>query len=74
MRTDNLLLLWQDADGILVEPMKLVRPTGGDHRRASLRFQWAGPVTRAMATFRAADLDALTPEVAYEKLGDEEAG
>lgn len=37
MQTDNLLLLWQDRDGELIEPMQLVRPVGGDHRRSSLR-------------------------------------
>lgn len=69
METDNLLLLWRDELGELVEPMQLVRPLGGDHRRNSLVYHWKGKLERRMATFRAADLDELQPEVEYRQLG-----
>jgi hypothetical protein len=74
LQTDNLLLLWQDDAGVLVDTMTLARPRGGDHRRDSLRLDWHGPLTRAMAGLRAADLDELKPAVDYQQLGDEEAG
>jgi hypothetical protein len=74
LRTDNLLLLWRDDLGKLVEPMHLVRPLGGDHRRTSLVFQWKGKLERQMAHFRAADLDELQPDVEYRQLGDGDAG
>lgn len=47
MQTDNMLLLWCDDMGELTDPMLLVRPLGGNHRRYSLRFEWAWscPVT-----------------------------
>ena len=54
METDNMLLLWCDDMGELVDPMLLVRPLGGDHRRYSLRFEWAGRLSRDMARLRAA--------------------
>jgi hypothetical protein len=74
MQTDNLLLLWMDELGTLVEPMHLLRPVGGNHRRNSLRLEWKGKLERQMATFRAADLDELVPEVEYRQLGDGDAG
>lgn len=74
METDNLLLLWLDDLGELVEPMHLLRPLGGDHRRDSLVYQWKGKLERQMATFRASDLDELVPEVEYRQLGDGDAG
>lgn len=74
METDNLLLLWLDNLGELVEPMQFVRPLGGDHRRNSLAYQWKGKLERKMAMFRAADLDELQPEVEYRQLGDGDAG
>lgn len=67
---DNLVLLWTDTDYLLRDPMHLVRPLGGDHRRANLRIDWSGPVSRAMATMRAADLDELQPEQTWKRLGD----
>jgi hypothetical protein len=70
LETDNLLLLWRDDLGKLVEPMHLVRPLGGDHRRASLTFHWKGKLERQMANFRASDLDELQPDVEYRQLGD----
>jgi hypothetical protein len=74
MATDNMLLLWIDDKGELVDPMLLVRPTGGDHRRYSLRFDWAGKLSRDMARLRAADLDELTPAYEYRQMGDGESG
>lgn len=74
MQTDNMLLLWCDDMGELIDPMLLVRPLGGNHRRYSLRFEWAGKLSRDMARLRAADLDELRPAVEYRQLGDEEAG
>lgn len=74
METDNMLLLWCDDMGELVDPMLLVRPLGGDHRRYSLRFEWAGRLSRDMARLRAADLDELRPAVEYRQMGDEDTG
>ncbi|MGY0060250.1 hypothetical protein ACWY4P_27515 [Streptomyces sp. LZ34] len=70
LETDNLLLLWRDDAGKLVDPMTLVRPTGGDHRRNSVRFDWVGKLSRSMATLRAADLDELEPDQQYRQLGE----
>jgi hypothetical protein len=74
METDNMLLLWVDELGELEDPMLLVRPTGGDHRRYSLRFDWAGELSRDMARLRAADLDELTPAYEYQQMGGGEPG
>jgi hypothetical protein len=73
METDNLLL-WTDKAGILDEPLRLVGPLGGDHRRRSLKFQWSGPLERSMAARRVEDLNELVPDVEYPTLGDEGAG
>ncbi len=62
METDNLILLWLDVDGALVDPMILLRPLGGDHRRGTLRLEWRGKVARDMARLKAEDLDALEPD------------
>ena len=72
MDTDNLLLLWRDDDGVLVEPLTLVRPVGGDHRRDSLALSWRGTLSREMAAMRAADLDELQPDAAWGRLGGED--
>jgi hypothetical protein len=74
METDNLLLLWTGKAGILDEPLLLVRPLGGDHRRRSLKFQWAGRLERSMAAHRVEDLNELVPDVEYPTLGGEGAG
>jgi hypothetical protein len=74
METENLLLLWRDDQGELADPMLLVRPLGGDHRRGSLELDWDGPLSRSMAKLRAEDLDNLYPRHDYRKLGDEEIG
>jgi hypothetical protein len=73
-RSENLLLLWQDNAGELVDPMLLVSPRGGSHRRHSLTLNWDGKFYRRMADMRAADLNELEPDHKYEQLGDEEAG
>lgn len=70
LETDNLLLLWRDQAGKLADPMTLVRPTGGGHRRNSLRVDWVGKLSRGMASLRAADLDELEPDQQYRQLGD----
>ncbi|MFF3977078.1 hypothetical protein [Streptomyces sp. NPDC001828] len=70
LNTDNLLLLWQDDAGSLAEPMTLVRPLGGGHRRNSLRVDWVGKLSRSMASLRAADLDELEPDQQYKQLGE----
>jgi hypothetical protein len=70
LETDNLLLLWRDDAGTLVDPMTLVRPTGGGHRRHSLRVDWVGKLSEGMATLRAADLDELEPDRQYGQLGE----
>jgi hypothetical protein len=67
---DNLLLLWSDLNYVLRDPMHLVRPLGGDNRRANLRIDWGGPLARSMATMRAADLDELQPEQMWTRLDD----
>jgi len=67
---DNLLLLWTDVNYVLRDPMHLVRPLGGDNRRANLRIDWGGPLSRAMAMMRAADLDELQPEQIWKRLDD----
>lgn len=74
MTTDNLLLLWTDTDGILDEPLLLVRPVGGDQRRSSLKLDWVGPLDRSMAARRVEDLNELVPDVAYPRLGEDGAG
>lgn len=74
LQTDNILLLWTDTDGVLDEPMTLVRPRGGDHHRSSLRLHWRGKLAREMANLRAADLDELRPDVEYRQMGGEEVG
>ena len=74
LTTENLLLLWCDDMGDLTDPMLLVRPLGGDHRRYSLRFEWAGRLSRSMAHLRAADLNELRPAVEYQQMGDGKAG
>jgi hypothetical protein len=68
--TDNLLVLWTDTDGVLNEPLLLVRPLGGDHRRVNLKLDWRGRLERSMATRRAEDLNELVPDVDYRQLGD----
>ncbi|MET9761195.1 hypothetical protein ABZ016_19355 [Streptomyces sp. NPDC006372] len=70
LETDNLLLLWRDQEGKLADPMTLVRPTAGGHRRNSLRIDWVGKLSKGMATLRAADLDELEPDQQYRQLGD----
>lgn len=65
---DNLLLLWGDDDTVLRDPMHLIRPTGGDSRRASLTTDWAGPLSRRMATMRVEDLNMLQPEHQSQEL------
>jgi hypothetical protein len=62
LETDNLLLLWLDVDGALVDPMILLRPLGGDHRRGTLRLEWRGKVARGMTTMQAEDLNVLEPD------------
>lgn len=70
----NLLLLWGDTDGILDDPLHLVRPLGGDNRRRNLRIDWSGPLSRKMATMRAQDLDELQPEHEHRQMeGDDTA-
>lgn len=68
MRTENLLLIWRDDQGELIDPMLLVRPLGGDHREASLVVHWQGPLFRSMSNLRAADLDELVPDHEYKTL------
>lgn len=68
MSTDNLLMLWLDEEGSLVDPMILVRPLGGDHRRGNLRLEWRGKVTREMSTLRAEDLVDLEPDWRADRL------
>lgn len=74
MQTENLLLLWQDDRGTLVDPMLLASPRGGDHQRHSLKLSWDGKLSRQMAGMRAADLDELRPDHTYPQIGFEEAG
>jgi len=69
---DNVLLLWDDVDGVLKDPMHLVRPLGGDRRRPNLQIDWDGPLTRKMATMLAQDLDQLEPEQEWKKLQADE--
>lgn len=69
---DNLLLLWDDADGVLADPMHVIRPLGGDNRRANLLIDWSGPLSRKIATMRVQDLEELRPEHEAKRLeGDE---
>lgn len=74
MDTENLLLVWRDEDGSLVDPVALARPLGGDHRRANLKVHWEGSLSRSMAELREEDLDGLQPYRYYPQLGDEETG
>ena len=75
VQAENLLLLWRDDAGVLVDPMTLVRTLGGDHRRPSLKVHWQGQLSRDMVAVRAADLDELVPDYASVELGEaEEAG
>jgi hypothetical protein len=74
MEMDNILLLWRDDEGVLVEPLTMARPVGGNHERRSLRLSWEGSLSSQMATLRAADLDQLRPAVEYPMLGVEGAG
>lgn len=69
--SNNILALWQDRNDELVEPLLLVRPAGGDHRRRNLRVAWEGPLRSDMAHMRAADLDTLRPTYLNWELGDE---
>jgi hypothetical protein len=70
MKTDNLLLIWRDNHGTLVDPMTLVRPLGGNHRKESLQVNWSGRLSRNMTDLRADDLDELVPDVEYRALGE----
>ncbi len=72
LKTENLLLIWQDDAGLLVDPMLLARPAAGDHRRHSLRLHWDGKLSLSMADTRVADLDELVPQHQYSQI--EEAG
>ncbi|NMO54268.1 hypothetical protein HH310_24175 [Actinoplanes sp. TBRC 11911] len=74
LNSRNLLLLWQDNAGTLIDPMFLVSPRGGNHRRDSLTLRWSGKLYRRMADMRAADLNELEPDYTYEQFGEEEAG
>lgn len=69
--TDNLVLTWTDDLGVLVDPLSLARPVGGDSRRDSLLLDWDGPLSRSMARLRARDLDELQPDHQYGSLGDQ---
>jgi hypothetical protein len=71
LQTDNMLLLWSETTGVLDPTMTLVRPLGGDHRRANLRFEWAGRLRRDMARLSAADLDELRPTVENPRFGED---
>jgi hypothetical protein len=70
MKTDNLLLIWRDDRGTLMDPMILVRPLRGDHRKESLQINWSGRLSRNMTDLRADDLDELVPDIEYRALGD----
>jgi len=70
METNNVLGLWQDDEGVLIDPIILVRPLGGDHRKENLRLDWKGPLRREMANYRAVDLTALEPDVQYPRLDE----
>lgn len=67
--SDNILFVWRDKDGKVREPVRLIRPLGGDHRRRNLRLDWEGELRSEMADLRATDLDALRPVVTYQQLG-----
>lgn len=62
---DNLLLLWDDVDGVLRDPMMLIRPLSGGRFRRDLVLDWEGPLSRRMADMRVQDLDELKPR--YEQ-------
>lgn len=65
---DNVLLLWDDDDGALHDPMHMARPVGGDHHRRNLRLDWEGRLSRRMGGMRAADLDELVPDQQWTQL------
>jgi hypothetical protein len=67
---DHVLLIWTDTDGVLDDPVKLARPSYGDHRRDTLRLSWDGPLRRSMASLRAEDLDVLRPDHDYGQIED----
>lgn len=73
LETNNVLALWHDKEGVLVDPIALVRPLGGDHRKSSLKLHWRGPLRKEMATYRTDDLKGLEPEFQYEYLNGEDA-
>jgi hypothetical protein len=73
LETNNVLGLWHDEKGCLVDPITLVRPLGGDHRKRSLKVHWKGPLLREMATYRTADLKCLEPEIQNDHLDDRDA-
>jgi hypothetical protein len=73
METNNVLALWHDREGVLVDPITLVRPLGGDHRKSNLKLHWKGPLRREMATYRTDDLKILEAEIQYEYLDGEDA-
>ncbi len=73
LETNNVLALWRDEEGVLVDPITLVRPLVGDHRKSSLKLHWTGPLRREMATYRTDDLESLEPEFQYEYLDGEGA-
>jgi hypothetical protein len=74
LATENLLWVWGDDDGVLTEPMLLVRPTGSFDNPAAARVSWQGKITGSMAAMRAEDLDELVPDFAAGELGVEDAG
>lgn len=73
LETNNVVALWHDEEGVLVDPIALVRPLGGDHRRSNLKLHWKGPLKRDMARYRTDDLKGLAPEIQYEYLDGEDA-
>lgn len=74
MRVDNILLTWHDQNGVLAEPMKMYRPTAGDHRRDSFRCSWEGKFSRGMANMRVEDLELLSADFEYSELGSGQPG
>lgn len=72
--TDNILILWEDDRGRLIDPLRIVRPLGGDNRRDSLIMNWHGLLSRQMATMRADDIDLLRPEAEFPDFGTGTAG
>lgn len=74
MEASNLLLLWDDQDNQVMEPLTVALPLGGDHRRDSLRLAWAGRLTKEMARLRVADLDELEPDRKFDQMEGEDTG